>query len=82
VEKYVNGSNNCYTRVSEELLVHYRVLILLVNRLFFSYFNYYTDPDGNLVLEYLGGLSGSILWMLEGTFKLKIKDANGNGEVS
>ncbi len=44
-----------------------------------SNFNYYTDPSGKLVLTYTGGITYSGSYSLL-TFKLRIKDANGNGD--
>jgi len=64
------------SRVSEELLYSIEFVHIPNSTDYQQYFNYYTLPDGTLKLEYLGGLSGANLF--EG-FKLRIKDANGNG---
>ena len=70
----VNGSN-INTRNTEELL--YTIDFIDGSIDYSTYFNYYTTSSGNLVLEYLGGLNASDA----AVFKLKVEDANGNGDI-
>ena len=68
----VNGSN-ISTRNTEELL--YSINLTHSGVDYSSYFNYYTDSDGNVILQYLGGLAASDA----AVFNLTIEDADGNG---
>jgi hypothetical protein len=72
----LNGSNSSTLNTSELL---YTIDFNAVGVDYSSNFNYYTDPSGKLVLTYTGGITYSGSYSLL-TFKLRIKDANGNGD--
>ena len=69
-----NGSVST-TRNTEELV--YSIDFTDTGTDYSSFFNYWTEANGDVKLKYLGGLSS----FPPSTFKLTVQDANGNGGV-
>ena len=72
--EFVNGSI-ISSRNTEELKYVIDFTYLTVD--YSSFFNYWTESNGDLKLQYLGGIS----YPSPPTFNLTVLDANGNGDV-